>query len=295
MLRSILSAETSAQLDAAAEGAELNCSAPTDEDPYFFNMLRLRHLGLAFSTKEGVARGNLLATLTLLGLMVTLATVAVATIIVPLLLKSLSGGAINAPTRALWCGALYFSLIGAGFMLTEIALIQRLTVLLSHPMYALGILLFTLIASTGIGSFLSDRLPLTKTPWVFLYPIVTALAILAVCFALNHITTALITAPLSIRIMSAIAVIFPIGLLLGMFFPTGMRLARNLSEEEMPWYWALNGVFGVLCSAVAVFISIYFGISTNFYVASVCYGAIVIALPGLRPMRTAAVAEMVAV
>src|SRR5438034_1208285 len=62
-------------------------------------------------------------------------------------------------------GALYFSLIGCGFMLTEIALIQRLTVLLSHPIYALGILLFTIIASTGIGSALSDRLPLTRPPW----------------------------------------------------------------------------------------------------------------------------------
>ena len=68
--------------------------------------------------------------------------------------------------------------------------------------------------------------------------------------------------------------IFPLGLLLGFFFPTGMRLARAAGDSETPWYWALNGVFGVLSSALAVFVSIFSGISMNFYIAVLCYSGV---------------------
>ena len=187
-------------------------------------------------------------------------------------------------------GALYFSLIGTGFMLTEIGLIQRLSVLLSNPIYALGVLLFTLIASTGIGSFLSDRLPLIKAPWIFVFPIVTALTILVVASLLNQFISILIPTSLGNRIAIAVVLISPIGLLLGMFFPTGMQIVRSNSPEEIPWYWALNGIFGVLFSAIAVFISIYFGISQNFYIAAFCYATTTIALAGLREKTVPAIA-----
>jgi hypothetical protein len=87
----------------------------------------------------------------------------------------------------------------------------------------------------------------------------------------------LIVSSLSTRIAACIAMIFPVGVILGLFFPTGMRLAKALSKQDTPWYWALNGVFGVLCSALAVFISIYLGISINFYLAAGCYLLVLIA------------------
>ena len=71
-------------------------------------------------------------------------------------------------------------------------------------------------------------------------------------------------------------------LLLGLFVPVGMRLAAETASAETPWYWALNGIFGVLCSALAVLISIYVGISTNFYLAAACYTAVVVAQAGFQ-------------
>jgi hypothetical protein len=53
-----------------------------------------------------------------------------------------------------------------------------------------------------------------------------------------------------------------------------MRIAKSVSDDDTPWYWALNGILGVLCSALAVFVSIYSGISTSFYFAAVCYAAV---------------------
>ena len=75
-------------------------------------------------------------------------------------------------------------------------------------------------------------------------------------------------------IVASVLIIASLGLLMGMFFPTGMQLVRTVGDAETPWYWALNGIFGVLCSALAVFFSIYFGVSTNFYIAALCYALI---------------------
>jgi hypothetical protein len=219
--------------------------------------------------------GNLVATLTLVALIVCLTFLALATIVVPLALRSRVGRTsdLRAPPGLLWGGGLYFSFIGAGFMFVEIGLIQRLSVFLSHPTYALGILLFTVILSTGVGSYLSELLP-TRRRWLFLCQTATVLAIHGARFALSSVLADMITAPMSHRIIASIVTIFPLGILLGFFFPTGMRIVQSIQGAQTPWFWALNGIFGVLCSALAVFVSIYFGISNNFYIAAICYASL---------------------
>ena len=167
-------------------------------------------------------------------------------------------------------------------MSVEIALIQRLSVFLGHPTYALGILLFTIILSTGLGSFLSEYLPLTRPPWVFVCPIITALAIIVVRFALLFVVSNMIISPMLNKILVSILIIFPMGVLMGFFFPMGMRLVRSVAGTETPWYWALNGIFGVLFSALAVFFSIYFGIVTNFYIGAACYAILLTCLPKMH-------------
>ena len=288
LLRGIVSARTPDQLSQAIVGAVLNCRPPTDESPYFFNMLRLGNIRAAFLQNTGVVKGNLVATLTLAALLLMLVLVSGATIILPLALRSRYPVPGAVPSRTLWPAALYFALIGCGFMFTEIALIQRLTVFLTHPLYALGVLLFTLIASTGVGSLVSDRLPLTRSPWRYVYPALTAGCLVCLSFLVNSLLRTMVTEPIGVRIAAAGAVIFPIGFLMGLFFPTGMRLARSVSSGETPWYWALNGVFGVLCSALAVLISIYVGVFINFYLAALCYAAVLIAQVGLHRARATA-------
>ena len=272
----IVSAKSMDDLVRITKATQLNYEPPTDNSPYFFNMLRpnLQALKSAVTRNKapgGVVGGNLIATATLVALLLCLSALAAVTIIVPLWLRSRSERKLLASAGALWAGGLYFSLIGAGFMLLEIALIQRLSVYLGHPIYALGVLLFTLIASTGLGSYLSEHLPLSRRPWMFVCSLAVAVIIVVLNLTLGKAIAATIAISTLKKIFVSIAVIAPVGVILGFFFPTGMRLFRLVSEENLPWFWALNGVFGVLCSALAVFISIFFGISTNFYVAACCY------------------------
>lgn len=279
VLKSIVSASSIEELSIAIADEPLNYQPTTDENPYFFNMIRLNHISVAPSSQPGIIAGNVIATLTLVGLILCLFFVSIATIIFPLVLGTRSKRRMGGVGTILWSGAAYFSLIGAGFMFVEIALIQRLSVFLGHPLYALGILLFTIIASAGVGSFLSERIPLTRVPWVFIYPVIIALAIIAIRFAVPTLAANMMSSSMVIKILASILVIMPCGILLGVCFPTGMQLVRSARATETPWYWALNGIFGVLCSALTVFISIYFGISTSFYLAATCYIMLLLCLP----------------
>lgn len=84
-----------------------------------------------------------------------------------------------------------------------------------------------------------------------------------------------------LKTLSAILVILPMGLVMGLFFPTGMKLVKTANSTEAPWYWALNGIWGVLSSAVAVFTSIYISVSLNFTIGAICYGLLPLCIIGL--------------
>ncbi len=271
VLREIVSVKSDEELTNSIKDKPLNFSPPTDNNPYFFNMLRLSHLEEAKTSDHGVLQGNLIASLTLMGLILSLLVLSVVTIIFPLIFSSIRKKESINEKKIFWKGAAYFSLIGAGFMLIEIGLIQRLSVFLGHPVYALGILLFTIMLSAGSGSFFSEYLPFTKPPWKYIFPCFTAVIIISIKFILDIVIPGMTTAPELNKIFVSIIVIFPLGFILGFFFPTGMKLVKSDTEVLTPWFWALNGIFGVLFSALAVFFSIYSGISTNFYIAAVCY------------------------
>jgi len=74
-----------------------------------------------------------------------------------------------------------------------------------------------------------------------------------------------------IKIASCLGAIGILGLLIGCFFPLGMRLIAQRIEEASPWFWGLNGIFGALSASIAVLVSIFCGISVTFMIASICY------------------------
>ncbi len=288
ILRDLLGAGSLETVEAIVADEPLNYLPPTDESPYFFNMLRLDNLGAAMMSGSGIVRGNITATVTLLILIACLGIFCVLTVVVPLLAGKRPERQTKEEENIIWWGAAYFALIGTGFMLVEIALIQRLSVFLGHPIYALGVLLFTIILSAGLGSLLSERMSLTQRRLIYALPIVVAAAVIAAEMGISSLVSGLITAPMSTKVASSIAMVFPLGLLLGFFFPLGLRMVQAAHAAETPWMWSLNGIFGVLSSALAVLISIYMGIAMNFYLGAACYLALLVSVgPMLGAARTA--------
>jgi hypothetical protein len=180
-------------------------------------------------------------------------------------------------------GTLYFMLIGIGFMSVEIGLLQRMSVFLGHPIYALSIVLFSLILATGLGSMASDRLELSNMRRLCAWAVLTGAYFLVLPMILPSITLAYDGEELTTRAAIAVALIAPGGFLMGWGFPTGMRLVSRVDRTPTPWFWGINGACGVLASALAVAISIAVGISVTIVIGAICY---LMLIPAVLIIRT---------
>ena len=92
---------------------------------------------------------------------------------------------------------------------------------------------------------------------------------------------------LLLRALLSVLIIAPGGVLMGWGFPTGMRLIAAVDPAPTPWFWGINGAAGVLASALAVAVSIAFGIGTTLTVGAVCYWLLIPAalIIGFGPAR----------
>ena len=207
-----------------------------------------------------------MATITLLLLLLISLIFVMAAIVVPLR-SALKDVGFLVTTR----GTLYFALIGTGFMMVEIALLQRMTVFLGHPIYSLSVLLFSLILTTGLGSFLSEQLTLHNRARMAVWASLTGAYLLILPLVLSELFVAFNHATLSARIAICVASITPAGLLLGFGFPTGMRLIAAIDSRPTPWFWGINGAAGVLASIGAIAISLELGITATLILGALCY------------------------
>jgi hypothetical protein len=213
-----------------------------------------------------VVAGNLAATLTLAMLVLISVALVGATIIIPLQPTVREAG-----WQLAVGGTVYFGLIGVGFMMVEIALLQRMSVFLGHPVYALSVVLFSLILWTGFGSLASERVRLAGAGKLVGWSVACAAYLFALPFWLPPLLVDLDGADLLVRVGFCILVLAPAGFLMGFGFPTGMRLVSAISTGPTPWFWGINGAAGVLAASVAVVTSIAFSIDMTLRVGALCY------------------------
>jgi len=285
LIRDALASKSSAQLEAATQHEFLDFSPPLDSRPYFFNILKPSAL-LSTDAELGelgiVAGGNLLATYTLM-LLCLLAFIGVTLVIgVPLLLS----GKPQLPKGVFGSGLLYFACIGTGFMMVQIPLIQRFSVYLGHPVYAVSVLLFSMIIAAGLGSSLSDRIAVERDRrWTFVLPITIVAMIIALYLLSGPIIQATIDQGLLVRCLIVILLVAAAALPMGMCFPLGLRLFRQYSDDCLPWLWGVNGATGVLASVLAVAISMWSGINSSLLVAIGCYALLIVPARALSKQR----------
>jgi hypothetical protein len=251
--------------DAFISGYPLDIRATTDDRPFFFHTTRLANQFQTAFGRSMLFGNGLSALLTLFGIS---AALVVLFIVVPLLIGS------DRPQRG-WVGWLaYFGALGAGFMLLEVALLQRFVLLLGHPVYSLTVTLFSLLLGTGIGSLISRRVadPRVKRATVRALVGIVAVALLAP-LVLPWLIDVAIPWPLPARIGVAVAILVPLGMLLGLPLPGGMRLLAAGRPDIVPWGWGMNGAFSVIGATLAVFIAMNWGFSVTLMTAAAVYMA----------------------
>lgn len=155
----------------------------------------------------------------------------------------------------------YFAALGMGFILIELALLQKLILLMGNPTMTFALLLFTLLISSGAGSLLSARI--AKNNMKNLVFIIGGIAGLGILYflLLPPIIYSTIAEPIEAKAAVSIAILAPIGFLMGMPLPTGMRLLKVHRPDYIPWMWAVNGAFSVLGAVLAIALGIMYGSS----------------------------------
>jgi spermidine synthase len=270
-----------------AQGYAYNVSPVTDNAPFFFFTLKPGQILGQRGQRHGVDwKVNLGVLVLVLVLVISLAAV-LSFLVLPLAIKS--GRQSPLPL-------LYFVAVGLGYILVEIAFIQRFVLFLGHPTYALTVVIFLLMLSSGAGSLFSRRwLPRTELAWM---PITLVIALLLVdVFFLPHWLEAWVGLGLYSRIVVSGLLLAPLGFLMGMPFPTGLRALAAGPVIDVPsgatgednaveWAWAMNAAASVLGSVLAVVIAIQFGLNVTLACGVAAYLLALVLLPALHPQPT---------
>jgi hypothetical protein len=247
----------------------VDISPPTDERPFFFYLFKVGSLlnGRA-QARDDVYRMSFQGLHILVALLVIISVLAAVLILLPArLLVGRGSKRADRPSRVA-----YFACLGLAFMLIELPSIQRLTLFLGRPTYALAVVLFSLLLFSGLGSLLTSRVPLSKIEralrWVL--PLLIIL-LLAQALVIPWLLESLLRLRLALRLMVSVALIAPLGFLMGMPFPLGLRSLSAAEPEIVPWVWGVNGALSVLGSVLAIFVAIHLGFGPTLTLGATLY------------------------
>jgi spermidine synthase len=251
---------------AFAQTYPYNVSPVNDNAPFFFFTLKLDQILHQKDLSQGIDWKVNLGVVVLAMVLVISFVAVLAFLVIPLTVRG--GRKQERPIRLL-----YFVAVGLGYILVEIAFIQRFVLFLGHPTYALTVVVFLLLLSSGAGSLASRKwVAHTQRAWRPLIFIVGALMLYV--FILPGLLNALVGLPFSAKLLVSAALLVPLGFGMGMPFPTGLRALASVPVPEFPvaakgefqenaveWAWAMNAGSSVSGSILAMVIAIQFGLN----------------------------------
>lgn len=251
----------------------------TDDRPYFFDFFTWRALPeiAALARQTGPALldwGYLILFVTLVQAVILSALL----VLLPLWLWSRLWSPPRLGTAERWRISLYFTLIGFAFLFVEIASIQRFTLFLSHPLYAIAVVLAGFLVFAGLGSglaaHLERRLHERAGPGLGALEVaVAAIAFLSIAyvFGLPPVLGRLMALPDVARIALSLVLIAPLALFMGMPFPLVLARLKVRAPDFVPWAWGINGCASVASAIIATLLTIGFGSRAVILVAAVLY------------------------
>jgi spermidine synthase len=259
-----------------------NVTPVTDNAPFFFFTLKAGRLLRPHSNSSAMDWKVNLGVAVLGMLLILSVTAVLAFLVLPLLL---TGAASRRTTPALF----YFVVVGLGYILVEVTFIQRFVLFLGHPTYALTVVVFLMLLSSGAGSLTcSNWFPGSRKIWLPLTLIVAAL--LFYVGALPLILERLVGAAFVAKLFISAALLVPLGFAMGMPFPSGLRALAAVTHEgpdgnsnSIEWAWAMNAASSVLGSVLAIVIAIQFGLNVTLTCGAAAYLLALLLRGKLRP------------
>ncbi|HEY6291368.1 MAG TPA: hypothetical protein VI455_07395 [Terriglobia bacterium] len=265
----------SADPSAFARSYAFNVAPVGDDAPFFFFTFKTSQVFQNAAGHHGIDWKVGLGVL-VLGMVLLISIVAVlALLILPLVLVKQA----HRDRRASLGRLLYFVALGLGYILVEITFVQRLVLFLGHPTYAITVVIFLLLLSSGAGSLVSRRWQIQRTS-VYLPLAAIVVALLAYTFWLPHLLAAAVGQAFALKLVVSGVILIPLGFAMGMPFPTGLRALApsgssmadpwpydrqaaqsGSSEGAVEWAWAMNAASSVLGSVLAIFVAVNLGLT----------------------------------
>ena len=241
-----------------------NISPVPDSRPFFFNIVPNDRV-LAELWTGNADTIHFREMVNLLLIMMVLSVILITGPLIVFSMRGVVGAWRNLPF------SVYFACLGGGFILAMSGLIQRYVLFLGHQGYAFPVVIGGLLLAAGLGSMLAgvfkknpQRVMVVAALWI-------CAALAAIHFFLDPLFNATADREQIERIGVALLALVPLGIPLGMMFPTGLNVVRKTSPMFVPWAFGINGVFSVIGSMIVLPGSILYGFPNMSIAAGVVY------------------------
>ncbi len=257
-----------------------------DNRPFFFYTVQPRDVAaflLGSGGKAADAKVNVAVPKLFSALFVSLIAVGIILVLPPLVLGT------RLPSQGSVRGfLLYFLAIGVGYILIEVALIQKFVLFLGHPTYALTVVIFAMLVASGAGSYASRTLVGDRRGSLLTVLALVAVFVAILAVALQPVLSGSVGLPLPVKMLATVAMIAPVGFVMGLPFPSGLRFLERGHSASVRWAWSLNAAASVLGSVGALVLALYVGLVGTLLVGGGLYLAAAVVAASSSIVRPAA-------
>jgi hypothetical protein len=155
-------------------------------------------------------------------------------------------------------------------MFFEIVLIQRLTLYFGNPIYSAAAVISGLLIFSGIGSFFSQKLKVTKQT-LLLIPLIVSILIFILILVLSPVIEISIGLSFIVKFLIVLLLLAPPSFLMGIPFPIGIRYLNINKVQMIPWAWGVNGFLSVIATSISTIIAIQSGFNLVIFFAAIFY------------------------
>jgi hypothetical protein len=167
----------------------------------------------------------------------------------------------------------YFACLGTAFMLAEMVMIRKLTLLLANPLLSVSVVLSVILVCSGLGSSFAGRVAWTRPKIVRTASWSIALCLLIWAGPINSSMSAMLSWSWFFRFVLAALFVGPPAFFMGMLFPTGLAEvnAHAGGAQLVPWAWAINGATSVVAAVGCDLLNIHFGFAAVLILSAAIY------------------------
>jgi len=239
----------------------------SDDAPFFFEYYKPSYNSGSFFADVKNIRGPV-GYYVLYILLVVCSTICIGCILLPLWIFQRRGLEVTGVLPLL----LFFACLGFGYMMFEVGAMQILNVYVGDPAYSLALVLAGLLVASGIGAAISNKLARIKAVGVISWATAAIPVAIVIWLGFTHfVREATMQLPLFERAGIVLAGLMPIGLLLGVPFPTAVRNLEKIYPRFIAWAWGVNGVTSVLASILAIIVAMRMGFTFVLGIAAITY------------------------